>query len=386
MENSSFDSEQREQDFMDTGRRQHLQDIYTTDQKKSDDYTPQVSAEVLEERKREIRRHRFTSFVLGMTVLIVLVGLAVVVVTKFIDTRKEAAAPSPIAQEYIPRHSLPTESQWVLDLQRNFADPTWRGEGERPFNTLWLKKAAFNIIMAEQAVELGRSDEDAYSQAAQYYEQALEILPDLEGVRVQLGMVDFKMGKLDKALELLEDAPETDLTYDILNNLGAACIDSGAYDRAEEYLKRSLALRPIYANPMKNLALLYKKTNRTKEAIKAYEQFLDQRPLDNITRYDFALYLTKTGEWELAAEQLRILTQQVTDDHIMYFLLARAENKLGNTRAATDALRRGIQLTDPKLAVAWMDDAEFDQLRNTEEFQALMKYVQQERKTTPLDQ
>lgn len=371
---------------MDTGRRQHLQDIYTTDQKKSDDYTPQVSAEVLEERKREIRRHRFTSFVLGMTVLIVLVGLAVVVVTKFIDTRKEAAAPSPIAQEYIPRHSLPTESQWVLDLQRNFADPTWRGEGERPFNTLWLKKAAFNIIMAEQAVELGRSDEDAYSQAAQYYEQALEILPDLEGVRVPLGMVYFKMGKLDKALELLEDAPETDLTYDILNNLGAACIDSEAYDRAEEYLKRSLALRPIYANAMKNLALLYKKTNRTKEAIKAYEQFLDQRPLDNITRYDFALYLTKTGEWELAAEQLRILTQQVTDDHIMYFLLARAENKLGNTRAATDALRRGIQLTDPKLAVAWMDDAEFDQLRNTEEFQALMKYVQQERKTTPLDQ
>lgn len=365
---------------MDTGRRKHLQDIYTTDRANRDDYTPQVSNEVIEERKREIRRHQFTSFVLGMTVLIVLVGLAVVVVYKFIDTRKATNAPAPIADEYIPRHSLPSEAQWVLDLNRNFADPTWNGEGPRPFNVLWLKKAAYNIIMAEQAVELGKSDKEALNKAAQYYEQALEIMPNLQGVKVPLGMVYFKLGKMDKALALLEDAPDSDLTYDILNNLGVACMDAKAYKRAEEYLRRSLELKPTYAEAMKNLAVLYKKMERPDDATKAYEQFLDQRPLDNTTRYDFALYMTKVGNWQLAAEQLRKLAAQETDDHMIYFLLARAENKLGNTKAATEALRRGIQLTDPKLAIAWMDDAEFDKLRNTEEFQALMKYVQQESK------
>ncbi len=369
---------------MDTGRRQHLQDIYATDHEAKDDYTPQISNEILEERKREIRRHQFTSFVLGMTVLLVLVGLAVVVVNKFIDTRKAINTPTPIAQEYIPRHSLPSEAQWVLDLNRNYGDPTWNGEGDRPFSAIWVKKAAWNINMAEQAVELGKSDEKAYEQAAKYYEDALKILPDLEGIKVPLGMVYFKLGKLDKALELLADAPETDLTYDILNNLGAACIEAKAYDRAEQYLKRSLELKPAYAEALNNLALLYKKTNRPEDATKAYEAYLDQRPLDNKgTRYDFALYLTKIGNWPLAAEQLRILTEQITDDHVLYFLLARAENKLENKDAATEALRRGIQLTDPKLAIAWMDDAEFDQLRNTEEFQALMKYVQQDRKPTP---
>jgi tetratricopeptide (TPR) repeat protein len=364
---------------MDTGKRQHLQDIYTTDHAKRDDYTPQVSTEVIEERKREIRRHQFTSFVLGSTVLILLVALVFVVVKEYIDILKDTTPPTPIAQEYIPRHSLPSEAQWVLDLHRNYADPTWNGEGERPFNKEWLKKAAYNIIMAEQAEELGKGNPEAYKQAAQYYEQALEILPDLGGVRVPLGLVYFRLGQMDKALDLLEDAPDRDLTFDILNNLGIACINAKAYERAEEYLKRSLDLKPAYADALKNLAQLYKKMERPDEATRAYEQYLDQRPLDSDTRYDFALYLTKVGKWELAARQLRDLTKQVSDDHTMYFLLARAENKLGNADAANDALRRGIQLVDPKLAIAWMDDAEFDQLRNTEEFQALMKYVQQER-------
>ncbi len=368
---------------MEPGKRQHLQDIYATDQSERDDYTPQVSAEIIEERKREIRRHQFTSFLLGMTVLAVLLWLAFVVVQKFIDTRKDTSAPTPIARQYIPRHSLPTEDQWVLDLNRRFADPTWSGEGDRPFDAMWVKKAAYNIILAEQAVELGMADEAALADAARYYEQALEILPDLEGIKVPLGLVYFKMNELDKALDLLQDAPESDLTYDILNNLGLACIQAKAYDRAEEYLKRSLDLKPAYPEALKNLAQLYKKLDRAAEATKAYEGYLDQRPLDSATRYDFALFLTKVSEWELAAEQLRMLAAEETDDHVIYSLLARAESKLGNTDASIKALRRAFQLADPSLAIAWMDDEEFDQLRNTPEFQELMKYVQQEAKENP---
>ncbi|MBN2163506.1 MAG: tetratricopeptide repeat protein [Pontiellaceae bacterium] len=363
---------------MDTGRRQHLQDIYATDHKGKDEFTPQVSNEIIEERKRDARRHQFTAFMLGLTVLALAVGLVFVVIKEYLNILQDDTAPPPIAQDYIPRHSLPSDAQWVLDLSRNYGDPQWNGEGERPFNTLWVKKAAWNIHMAEKALELAKANPDAYAQAAQYYEQAIEILPEMEGIKVPLGMVYFQLKDYQKALVLLENAPESELTFDVLNNLGVACLEAKAYDRAEEYLKRSLELKPAYADALKNLAMLYRKQDREEESIRAYEQFLDQRPMDDTTRYDFALYLTKAGNWKLAAEQLRTLSNQVTDDHYVYFLLARAENKLGNTDAATQALRRGIQLTDPKLAIAWMDDAEFDQLRNTPEFQSLMKYVQQQ--------
>jgi tetratricopeptide (TPR) repeat protein len=361
---------------MDTGKRQHLQDIYASDTTKRDDYTPQVSNEVLAERKREELRNRFSTFALGATVLALLVGLVFVIVKKYMSILKDAAPQAPIAREYIPRYSLPTEDQWIMDLQHGYADPTWNGDGERPFNSVWLKKAAYNIIMAEQAMELGKSDKTAYKEAAKYYEQALEIVPDLEGVKVPLGNVYFELGEYAQALKTLEEAPDDDLTAPVLNNLGAACSQAKAYDKSESYLKRALELDPTYADALKNLAQVYKKTDRPDEATRIYERFLDQRPSDTATRYDFALYLTKVGNWEIAAEQFRELTKQVTDDHMMYFLLARAENKLGNKEAATDALRRGIQLTDPKLAIAWMDETEFDQLRNTEEFQSLMKYIQ----------
>jgi tetratricopeptide (TPR) repeat protein len=364
---------------MDTGQRKHLQDIYSTDQTSQDDYTPQVSNEVIEQRKREIRRHQFTSFVLGMTVLVLLVALVIVVVKKYVDILTESNTPVSVTSDYIPRHSLPPEKQWVLDVRRDYGDPTWTGEGERPLNAFWLTKAAYNVIMAQQATELGKSDPEAYKQAAEHYEQALEIMPDLEGVKIPLGMVYFKLEELDKALKLLEDAPDQDLTFDILNNLAAACIEAKAYERAEEYLKRSLELKPTYANALQNQAMLYKELDRPGEAIRAFEQYLDQRPGDTNNYYDFALYLTKIGRWDLAAEKLRILVAYTPEDHTLYFLLARAENKLGNSAAATAALRRGIQLVDPKLAIAWMDDSEFDQLRNTEEFQALIRYVQQER-------
>jgi len=168
----------------------------------------------------------------------------------------------------------------------------------------------------------------------------------------------------------------SDLTYDILNNLGAACIEGGAYERAEEYLKRSLELKPAYAEALLNLALLYKQEDRTEEATEAFQQYLDQRPGDSRTRYEFALFLTQAGNWELAADQLYEFTAQVKDDQVSYLLLARAESKLGHAEAAMEALRRGIQLADPDLAIGWMNESEFDQLRNTEAFRSLMQSVE----------
>jgi len=356
---------------MDTGKRQHLQDIYSTDRTDTDDFTPQVSSEIMEERKREIRRHQFISFVLGMTVLVLLVALVWVVVREYMDIRNESGVPAPISQEYIPRYSLPAESQWVLDLNRTYGDPTWKGEGDRPFSALWVKKAAFNIVMGEQALELGK-----FEAAASAYENVLEIFPDLQGAALQLGLIYFKLGRFDDALELLKDAPDEELPYNVLNNLGAACIDSKAYDLAEDYLKRSLALKPAYAEALKNLALLYKQQNRTEEAVEAFEKYLDQRPFDTDTRYDFALYLTKIGDWKTAAAELRTLTREVTDVANLYILLARVETKLGNDQAAIEAFRRAAQLTDPKQALLWMDDAEFERLRKDSDFQSLIKYYE----------
>jgi len=361
---------------MDTQKRKHLQDIYTTDRATTDDYTPQVSADVVEERKRELRRHQFISSMLGLIVLLLGIALVYVVVREYIEINELASeSADPITERYIPRYSLPSQSEWVLDYsERTFGDPAWDGEGERPLNTEWLKKAAFNVILAEQALQT-----EEFEVAAEHYENALTILPDLEGVRIPLGMAYFKLEQFEKALDMFEQAPDADLSAGILNNLGAACIEAEKYDRGEEYLKRALALEPGYPEALRNLASLYQKMERPAEAIRAFEEYLDRRQADTDTRYTFALYLTKTGNWELAGEELRKLTQEITDVANLYLLLARVEIKLGNDKAAIEAFQRASQLSDPKLALGWMNEDEFDSLRENEDFQALIKRAEQKR-------
>jgi tetratricopeptide (TPR) repeat protein len=360
---------------MDTGKRQHLQDIYATDQANRDDYTPQVSSEIIDERKREIRRHQFISFVLGMIVLVLSVSLVYVVVREYIDIHALPPSPTPITQEYIPRYSLPSETQWVLDFSRDYASPVWKGEGERPFSGEWIKKAAFNLIMAEQAAGIGENDE-----AAEYYSNALAILPKLEGVKVPLGMLYFKMKEFDKALALLEDAPKTDLTPDVLNNLGAACLNAKAYDRAESYLKQAIEMQPTYAEAQKNLAELYKAQKRENDAVAAYERYIDLRPTDVDTQHSFALYLTKMGRWKQAADLLEQLTQEITDVPVLYFLLAQVETHNNQPEKAIAALKRGVQLSDPNSALAYMDSSEFEQLRESDEFQVMIHALEKPRK------
>ncbi len=354
---------------MDTKKRQHLQDIYATDPEESDAFTPQVSPSAIKERKRNVRQQQTTHFILGIVVLAVGLSLVYIISRRYIDSLTSVTSPPPITQEYIPRHALQHEAQWVLDLENSFGEPKWIGEGQRPLNVEWLKKAAFNVIMAEKAYEIKE-----HGEAAKRYENALEIMPDLEGVRLPLGMTYFQLGQFDKALALFKNIPIDTLDATTLNNLGAACIDAESYEIGERYLKRALELNPLYTQVTKNIALLYKAQDMPYETVKYYESYLDLRPDDIDARHDFALYLTKVGRWEQASKQIGELTQQVTDVANLYHLQARIEIKLGNTTAALDATRRAAQLSDPKHALEWMSEEEFDQLRNSTDFQGLMKY------------
>lgn len=356
---------------MDSEKRQHLQDIYATDRSAKDDFTPQVSVEVLEERKRQIRRHQFTNFVLGLLVLVLSVSLVYVVVHEYIEIQSVGSSPASIAQGYIPRYSLGSESQWVLDFPDNYGSPEWNGTGERPFNSGWVRKAAFNLILAEQAAGIGENEV-----AAKHYENALEILPGIEGVKAPLSALYFHMEDFDKALVLLEDASEADLTPEMLNNLGAACIHAEAYDRAESYLKQAIEMKPTYAEPQKNLAVLYKEQERKDDAVIAYEKYIDLRPMDVDTQHSLALYLTKLGRWKHAAELLERLTMQITDVPVLYFLLAQVEMHNNRPERAMAALQRGVQLTDSSSALAYMDSNEFEQLRVSDEFQLMIRALE----------
>ncbi|MFA7256330.1 MAG: tetratricopeptide repeat protein, partial [Kiritimatiellales bacterium] len=82
------------------------------------------------------------------------------------------------------------------------------------------------------------------------------------------------------------------------------------------------------------------------------------------------------GRWKNAADFLTRLTQGITDVAPIYFLLAQVQVQNGQPDKAMEALKRGIQLVDPALALAWMSRDEFNTVRTTGEFKSLVDQLE----------
>jgi tetratricopeptide (TPR) repeat protein len=318
---------------MKTDRRQHLQDIYSSNNpEKEESY--QISSKAVTGRQRELRKRQLTTTLVSLFILGLVIGLTYAIILwqkSFQDTENVG---NDVGTKYLSRSgtNLDDESDWVMDYPEAYADPAWDGDGERPLSTYWIKKAAYNLHWAETA--------------AKYYEQALEIFPEIENVKVPLADVYLQLERFDDAIALLETVPKSELSSSSLNNMGVALTTAEKYEQAEACLKQALEKEPDYADAMKNLATLYKKQNIPAKAIEIYERYLTAHKDDpDNTRHSYALYLVSIQNWKLAVEQLRTLTKEFPAEAPNYQLLAEAEKQLGNTAAALAALERYSQLT-----------------------------------------
>ena len=113
------------------------------------------------------------------------------------------------------------------------------------------KKAAYNVILGEKAYDL-----ENYETAATHFENALEILPDIKDISVPLGMCYFQINKFDRAIELFENVDLDLLDEDILNNLGAVCINSESFVLAEKYLLKAEEKKSCLSDTTKKLGII----------------------------------------------------------------------------------------------------------------------------------
>jgi len=350
-------------------RKEELRDIYQSDSHDFEkDFTPQVTQEIIEQRQRDLQRTRVTSLFFGGLALVVSVVLIAIVIRDFLTERKVSKKVSSKEVVFIPRHTLPSEATWVMDYQQiaDQMDPD-DALAEKPLSTKWVKKAAYHIIMGQQALALTELDS-----ALEHFQLVVEIYPEIEGLHRSLGMLYIEREEFGKAAQYLEKALEEKELFDVVNNLGTAYIGTKEYEKAEKHLLRALELQPESPISHKNLALLYRKMEREESAIFHFEKYIDLRPGDLDTLQTYALYLTKLARWNQAAAFLTELTREVTDVAPVYFLLAQVQIQNGQQDQALAALQRGIQLVDPDLALAWMSRKEFNALRDSSGFRTLI--------------
>lgn len=350
-------------------KNNELRDIYQSENKDFEkDFTPQVAQEIIEQRQRDLLRSRVLSMSFGGLAVILSVALITVALRDFLSERK-ITKPVPAKEtSYIPRYTLPTETAWVMDYKEASERSGLPDEpGEKPLSTKWVKKAAYHVIMGQQALAINEPEE-----ALKNFQEVVSIYPDIEGIHRAMGMLYVQEEKFDLAAEHLELALKEEETFDVVNNLGTAYIGTETYDLAEKYLLRALDLQPESPICHKNLAVLYQKMDRGDDATFHFEKYIDLRPDDLETMQTYALYLTKQGRWEDAAVFLNRLTEEVTDVAPIYFLLAQVQVQNGQQDQAITALKRGIQLVDPSLALAWMNRSEFNTVRELDDFKRVV--------------
>ncbi|HXH27966.1 MAG TPA: tetratricopeptide repeat protein [Candidatus Polarisedimenticolia bacterium] len=116
-------------------------------------------------------------------------------------------------------------------------------DAEKSFHTaigLAPKEPEYRISLGALKVEEHKMDE-----AKAAYEEALKISPDHPLALYNLGVIEAMGGKLDQALDFFHRAERAGTpSVALFNALAQAYEEQGHLDRAAEYLRRSLALRP----------------------------------------------------------------------------------------------------------------------------------------------
>jgi tetratricopeptide (TPR) repeat protein len=116
-------------------------------------------------------------------------------------------------------------------------------DAEKAFHTaigLQPKEPEYRISLGALKVQENKLDE-----ARAAYQEALKLHPDHPLALYNLGVIEAMGGKLDQALEFFHRAERAGSpTVALFNSIAQAYEDQGHLDRAAEYLRRSLALRP----------------------------------------------------------------------------------------------------------------------------------------------
>jgi tetratricopeptide (TPR) repeat protein len=132
-------------------------------------------------------------------------------------------------------------------------------------------------------------------------------------------------GAIEKYKAILETAPRLGSAY---NNLGLLYFRTGAYDQAVDVLERGLKVDPQMATASALLGICLFEMARYADARPRLEAALRLNPKDNDAEKLLANDLVKLGDLESAAAHLRKLSQRNPQDQETWYLLGEVYMQL----------------------------------------------------------
>jgi tetratricopeptide (TPR) repeat protein len=146
---------------------------------------------------------------------------------------------------------------------------------------------------------------EALDKAEMHLEEAVRLKPDYSEAYNYLGVIYFRGGRVDMAIEAYQKAL-SNLTY--VNpqhahfNLGVAYLSRNEYEKAAEQFQRAVRLVPDYAAAHNNLGRAYEGLEQYRKARASYARAIDFAPEYAEAHLNLGKLLYRAGETQAAAE------------------------------------------------------------------------------------
>lgn len=179
-------------------------------------------------------------------------------------------------------------------------------------NKLRLSAQQVQALKAQipMALRSAQSEQRAgnQNQAEHIYRQVLVLSPSHPDALHFLGALLLQQGRVDEAIKTIASAVKTNpLNFEAYNNLAFAFHQRGRLEDALSNYRKALALKPDYVGALFNMHALLLERGKLDAALACLESIIQLCPLDEDSRYMYALLLDYDGQETSAHKQFELL-------------------------------------------------------------------------------
>ncbi len=212
--------------------------------------------------------------------------------------------------------------------------------------TLWRHSLQVTGRNLTALMDLGDAlaEQGQTAEAARYYREAQDIVPDFLDAHVNLGNVLYRSGKLDEAEREYRKALAVDPgAADLYCNLGLIDVARGDPGRAADRFREALRVRPDSAMAHSNLGNVLFSLGKLDEAEREQREAIRLAD-DPSAHHNLGSILFRQGKLDEAAREFEEVIRRSPAQYEAHLLLGEVESARNNLGRAADCYREALRL------------------------------------------
>ena len=157
-----------------------------------------------------------------------------------------------------------------------------------------------------------------YKAAVESYQTALHLRPDMEGMKLTLGVAYVRAGDLPSAEKTFNELTNTSVAADAYRNLGLLYQNAGNLEEALQNFNQAARAKPLFPDVHHDMGIVYLRKQMPDQAIEQFQTVLKQQPDHGPAILNLASAYQMKGDIPAARQALQGYLQQYGNSSLPY--------------------------------------------------------------------